>query len=258
MSRGRILIVDDSKLQREKMSDILRAGGYEVLTADDGLVGFQLAIKEKPHMVISDIQMPTLDGISFCKALKEHGITRSIPIVFLSSLDSMDDLVRGLEAGASDYLSKQTDGPEQVLQMAEVHTTYAKRVRERKRGEAPPDHPEALVGEEYQSVTELPVTFFDGLSFGLAVANLRRHPIYMNPAARWALGYDETASLARIAGPDFENFLSTAARGYQRQLASFFFNVEHNGKTLGVHLEQVFSARKQICGVMVILRASAA
>lgn len=209
-------------------------------------------------MVISDIQMPTLDGISFCKALKEHGSTRSIPIVFLSTMDSMDDLVRGLEAGASDYLSKQTDGPDQVLQMAEVHTTYAKKVREKKRGEAQPDDAEALTGEEFQSVTELPVTFFDGLTFGLAVANLRRHPIYMNPAARWALGYDEAAPLSQIAGPDFENFLSSAARGYQSQLASFFYTMDHKGKTLKVHLEQVFSARKQICGVMVILQVPSA
>ena len=258
MSRGRILIVDDSKLQRDKMSDILRAGGYDVLVADDGLAGFQMAIKEKPHMVISDIQMPTLDGISFCKALKEHGSTRSIPIVFLSTLDSMDDLVRGLEAGASDYLSKQTDGPDQVLQMVDVHTTYSKKVREKKRPDDQPADSEALVGEEFQSVQELPVTFFDGLSFGMLVANLRRQPIYMNPAARWALGYDEAAPLSSIAGPDFEEFLSTTARGYQSQLASFFFTVEHRGKTLTVHMEQVFSARRQICGVMVLIQSHGA
>ena len=254
MSKGRVLIVDDSKLQRDKMTDILRGGGYEVLVADDGLVGFQTAIKEKPHMVISDIQMPTLDGISFCKALKEHGSTRSIPVVFLSTLDSMDDLVKGLEAGANDYLSKQTDGPEQVLAMADVHVTYSKKLREKKRGDEPDDA--VAVGEEFQSVTELPATFFDGLSFGLVIANLRRQPIYMNPAARWSLGYEDSMPLASLAGPDFEEFLSLVARGYSHQTGSFFFPIDRGGKQLAVHLEQVYSARRQICGVMVFIQTS--
>lgn len=254
MSKGRVLIVDDSKLQRDKMTDILRGGGYEVLVADDGLVGFQTAIKEKPHMVISDIQMPTLDGISFCKALKEHGSTRSIPVVFLSTLDSMDDLVKGLEAGANDYLSKQTDGAEQVLAMAEVHVSYSRRLREKRRGDEPEG--DAAVGEEFQSVNELPATFFDALSFGLVIANLRRQPIYMNPAARWALGYDDATPLASLAGPDFEEFLALVARGYQQGASEFFFPVDRAGKQLGCHLEQVYSARREICGVMVFIQSS--
>jgi CheY-like chemotaxis protein len=252
MSKGRVLIVDDSKLQRDKMTDILRGGGYEVLVADDGLVGFQMAIKEKPHIVISDIQMPTLDGISFCKALKEHGSTRSIPVVFLSTLDSMDDLVKGLEAGANDYLSKQTDGAEQVLAMAAVHVAYSKKVREKRRDE----DTEEATGEEFQSVTELPATFFDGMSFGLVIANLRRQPIYMNPAARWALGYDDSTPLSSLAGPDFEDFLSLVARGYQAPSAGFFFPVDRVGKQLGCHLEQVYSARREICGVMVFIQTT--
>lgn len=255
MTRGRILIVDDSKLQRDKMSDILRQAGYEVLVADDGLAGFEIAVKEKPHMVISDIQMPQLDGISFCKALKEHSSTRSIPMVFLSTLDNLDDLMRGMEAGAADYLSKQTDGPDQVLQMADLHTTYAKKMREKRRGEVA--EPIDLDDEELEAVSELPVSFFDGLSFGLAVANLRRRPIYLNLQARWALGYSEELTMSDIAGPEFEEFLSNAARHYSDQLRSFFFPMEHRGKTLQVHLEQVYSARKQICGVMVIIQTQA-
>lgn len=255
MSRGRILIVDDSKLQRDKMSDILRNAGYDVLVADDGLAGFEIAIKERPHLVISDIQMPQLDGISFCKALKEHSSTRSIPMIFLSTLDSMDDLVRGIEAGASDYLSKQTDGPDQVLQMAEIHTTYSKKKRERQKDL--PDGLDGLDPDELEAVSDLPVSYFDGLSYGMAVANLRRHPIYLNHQARWLLGYDESTPLADIAGPAFEEFLTNAARGYQSQLSSFFFTVQHQGKPLGVHLEQIYSARKQICGVMVMIQTVA-
>ena len=258
MSKGRILIVDDSKLQRDKMSAILQKGGYDVLVADDGLIGFQLAIKERPHMVISDIQMPQLDGISFCKALKEHGSTRSIPIVFLSTLDSLDDLVRGMEAGANDYLSKQTDGPDAVLQMADVHTTYAKQLREKQRPEDRDRAGDAMAGEEFQAVKELPVTFFEGLSFGLTIANLRRQPIYINPSARFALGYDEALPLASIAGPAYEEFLASTARGYQSQLRSFFFEIQHAGKALHVHLEQVFSARRQICGVLVLIQGRVA
>lgn len=255
MSKGRILIVDDSQLQRDKMTDILRGGGYEVLVADDGLVGFQTAIKERPHMVISDIQMPTLDGISFCKALKEHGSTRSIPIVFLSTLDSMDDLVRGLEAGANDYLSKQTDGAEQVLAMAEVHVAYSKKVREKQRGEAAADEPP--MGEEFQGVQELPAPFFEGLSFGMVIANLRRQPIFVNPAARWALGYPDAAPLSELAGPDFEEFLTAVARGYQQQSSGFFYPIDRQGRSLGVHLEQVYSARREICGLMVFIQTVA-
>lgn len=254
MTRGRILIVDDSKLQRDKMSDILRQAGYEVLVADDGLAGFEIAVKEKPHMVISDIQMPQLDGISFCKALKEHGSTRSIPMVFLSTLDSMEDLMRGMEAGAADYLSKQTDGPDQVLQMADLHTAYAIKLREKRRGEVVEELD--MDSEEVESVSELPTSFFEGLSFGMAVANLRRRPIYLNLQARWALGYSEELTMSDIAGPEFEEFLSNAARQYQDQLRSFFISVTHKGKALQVHLEQVYSARKQICGVMVLIQTN--
>jgi CheY-like chemotaxis protein len=253
MAKGRVLIVDDSKFQRSRMSAILVEGGYEVLVADDGLIGFQTAVKERPDIIISDISMPTLDGIGFCKALKEHGATRSTPVVFLSALDSMDDLVKGLEAGASDYLSKQTDGPEQLLAMTEVHVAYSRKVREARLQTGSSETDAAPVGEEMRAVHDLPVSFFEGLSFGLAIANLRRRPIYMNRAARELLGYSITDPVASLGGSDFETLLAAVAKAYPEQRGSFFYSIEHRDLRIGVHLEQVFSSRNQICGVMLCL-----
>jgi CheY-like chemotaxis protein len=255
MSKGRILIIDDSPLQRKRMVEILQGGGYDVLTADNGVIGFQTALKKQPDMIISDVEMPELDGISLCKALKEHGGTRSTPVVFLSDLDTMDDLVKGLEAGASDYLSKNSDGPDHILAMAAVHTEYSQRIRQTKLGSATrPANDAALVGEEFQSVRDLPATFFEKLSFGLGLANLRRGPIYLNDRAREMLGFSLEASLFEIGGERFESFLAAAARAWpQGGGDEFFYLCEFDSGTLWVHLEQLRSASRQVCGVMFLL-----
>ncbi|MBI4864012.1 MAG: response regulator, partial [Candidatus Riflebacteria bacterium] len=237
-----------------RLVEILTAGGYEVLVADDGLTGFQVAVKQRPDMIISDIQMPTLDGISFCKALKDHASVRSTPVVFMSDLDSMDDLVKGLEAGASDYLSKKSDGPEQVLAMAEVHTVYSQKLKATRSPGPEPAPEKPPTGEEFQAVHDLPANFFDGLSFGLIIVNLRRQPIYANSTARGYLGFSLDAPVALLGGEVLQQMLTACAKAYPGP-GEFFYTVQFQGLSMEVHLEQVYSIRKEICGAMLLLRA---
>lgn len=252
-TKPKILVVDDSVTQRQRMHDTLVAGGYDVVLANDGLLGLQAAVKERPDVIFSDIQMPNLDGISMCKAVKEHGATRSIPVIFVSTLDSMDDLVSGLEAGASDYLSKQSDGPEQILAMAKVHADYSRQLRARL-GTTPDSEEVSLDAEEFSPVTELPARFFDGLSFGLVVTNLRRRPIYVNREARRILGYPQDQSVFRLDTSTFDLLVSEVARGFSGSDGTFFYYVNVGPLCLEIHLEQVQNARSEICGLMIMLR----
>jgi len=101
----RVLVVDDAAPIREMVRAILEAAGFDVTTAADGveaLAGYEH--ETAFDAVVSDVQMPQMDGLELCAALRERGVT--VPIVMLTSLGSDDDRRRGLDAGADAYLTK--------------------------------------------------------------------------------------------------------------------------------------------------------
>ncbi len=104
-----ILLVDDSRLVHEHTGGILRDAGYDVLEAFDGKEGLALVRSEHPDLVITDIQMPELDGYGLCRAIKEDPRTEDIPVLICSALGETPDLEAGFEAGADDYLVKPAD-----------------------------------------------------------------------------------------------------------------------------------------------------
>lgn len=106
MSDKRILVVDDSPTVRRLLNGELSKRGYAVLSADDGQQGLATAIAESPDLIISDINMPGMDGWEFCWHVRKHEQLRQIPFVFLSDRDEISDRVRGLEIGAEDYITK--------------------------------------------------------------------------------------------------------------------------------------------------------
>lgn len=106
---GTVLVVDDQASSREAMAAALRPLGYEVLQARDGLEGLLLARKRVPDVILLDIMMPGVDGWEVCQRLKADEETRLIPVVFLTGLDSRQARLRGLETGATDFLSKPFD-----------------------------------------------------------------------------------------------------------------------------------------------------
>ncbi len=105
-SSARILVVDDQRPNVEMMSEALRGRGYEVLTADDGTTALQVVETSHPDLVLCDILMPGLDGYEFCRRLRARPATALLPVILVTSLDAHAERIRGLEAGADDFLSK--------------------------------------------------------------------------------------------------------------------------------------------------------
>ncbi|HQU34511.1 MAG TPA: response regulator [Thermoanaerobaculaceae bacterium] len=106
---GTVLIVDDQPQSLEAMRDALLPLGFEVWQALDGASGLLLARERQPDVILLDVMMPGIDGFEVCRRLKADEETRLLPVVFLTGLDSRDARLKGLEAGATDFLTKPFD-----------------------------------------------------------------------------------------------------------------------------------------------------
>ncbi|MHB1006557.1 MAG: response regulator transcription factor [Chloroflexota bacterium] len=99
-----VLVVEDDPRTMEIVIFALTNAGYDVLPAGDGELGLDLALRQQPDMALLDIMLPGMDGLELCSRLREHAL--EIPVLMLTALGQDDDVVRGLERGADDYLSK--------------------------------------------------------------------------------------------------------------------------------------------------------
>ncbi len=106
MSNGKILIIDDDEAIRTRLQDILQYEGFIVLTAENGLAGFQLAQQELPDLIICDILMPELNGFGVLLKLRQIPSTATVPFIFLTGQTTQHDMRSGMELGADDYLTK--------------------------------------------------------------------------------------------------------------------------------------------------------
>ncbi len=102
----RIVLADDNADMREYVRRLLVAQGYSVSAVADGDAAVAAARREAPHLVLSDVMMPKLDGFGVLRALRDHPSTAAIPVVLLSARAGEESKVEGLEAGADDYLVK--------------------------------------------------------------------------------------------------------------------------------------------------------
>lgn len=116
-----VLIVNDLPDQLTLMGGLLRKAGYSVFTAEDGVQGFNLAKEQHPDLVISDVSMPRLNGLEFCKLLRDDQELRSIPILLVSALQKdTESMVAGLRAGADDYLEFPFDSTRLVAKVSRL------------------------------------------------------------------------------------------------------------------------------------------
>jgi putative two-component system response regulator len=104
--RARILVVDDEALNVEVFSRLMSRLGYEVLTATSGELALQSVTRDRPDLVLLDVNMDGIDGFEVCRRLKSDTRTRLIPIVLITGSNATEDRVRGIEAGADDFLAK--------------------------------------------------------------------------------------------------------------------------------------------------------
>jgi sigma-B regulation protein RsbU (phosphoserine phosphatase) len=107
--RARILIVDDEPFNVEYLRQELEEDGYDILSAENGRAALALVSTESPDVILLDILMPEMDGFEVLDRLKRDKGTRNIPVIVISALDDMDNVVRGIERGAEDYLPKPLD-----------------------------------------------------------------------------------------------------------------------------------------------------
>ena len=102
----KILIIDDEGPIRKATGKLLKASGFEVIEAEDGIDGIYRAKQDTPDLVLLDIAMPELDGIEICKRIKEFEKFRKIPIIMVSSMSDQELIDIALKEGAADYIVK--------------------------------------------------------------------------------------------------------------------------------------------------------
>jgi CheY-like chemotaxis protein len=117
--RLKILLVDDSPIARATEAALVRALGHQVEEAVDGEEGWAKATAGQFDVILTDIQMPRLDGIALCRRLRADTSTQKVPVVVLSSLAAPEDKRRGLDAGADAYLVKGELSVEAIAQVIE-------------------------------------------------------------------------------------------------------------------------------------------
>jgi class 3 adenylate cyclase/CheY-like chemotaxis protein len=124
-----IVIAEDSRVQGLILKKALEAGGYTVHWGGTGAEALELVRTQRPLVVVSDVEMPEMDGHALCRALKADAALRAIPVIMLTSLNATSDVLAGLREGADAYVTKPYDPPH-VLERIEhllAHATAADR-----------------------------------------------------------------------------------------------------------------------------------
>ena len=106
MSHATIVVVDDEALHRTLLMDVLKAQAYTVIAVESAVAALEAAATARPDLFLVDVVMPGMDGFDLCRRLKAQEATRLVPVVLVTGLHAPEDRVRGIEAGADDFLSK--------------------------------------------------------------------------------------------------------------------------------------------------------
>jgi class 3 adenylate cyclase len=108
----KLLVVDDTPVNVKLLGDLLAAKGYAVVTAASGKEALEKIDGERPDLVLLDVMMPGMSGYDVCRKLRENPATAMLPVVMVTALDPGQERVKGIEAGADDFLSKPINQPE--------------------------------------------------------------------------------------------------------------------------------------------------
>lgn len=114
VNMARILIADDSTEHRQKAIDLLQKNSHEVITANNGMQAFELAVSESPDLILMDIVMPVLNGFQATRKISHTAETSHIPIIMLTAKEQEADRVWAIRQGAKDYIAKPPNEEELI------------------------------------------------------------------------------------------------------------------------------------------------
>ena len=109
MTGKRVLVIDDNAMNRRLVQVLLKSRGYDVCEAASAPEGFAILAKKRPDIILMDIQLPEVDGLTATRQLKADPVTRDIPVVAVTSYAMTGDEAMALEAGCSAYVTKPID-----------------------------------------------------------------------------------------------------------------------------------------------------
>jgi two-component system cell cycle response regulator DivK len=109
ISPKRVLLVDDFEDSRFSLSKLLQIEGYEVLEAGDGAQAVELALDRKPDLILMDLSLPVIDGLSATRQIRQDDAMKSVPIIALTAHDLIDFQAQAKDAGCTDYATKPVD-----------------------------------------------------------------------------------------------------------------------------------------------------
>jgi two-component system phosphate regulon response regulator PhoB len=117
---SRILIIEDEQDISELIAFNLRRAGFEVLIAADGITGTEMALRERPDLIVLDLMLPGRDGYAVFREMKRDPRAASVPVIMLTARAQTEDRIHGLEAGADDYLTKPFSPKELLLRIQAI------------------------------------------------------------------------------------------------------------------------------------------
>ncbi len=140
---AKILVVDDTPQNVKLLADLLTVKGYAVVTAASGREALELVDKEQPDLVLLDVVMPGMSGYEVCRQIRDNPLTAILPVVMVTALDPTEERIKGLDAGADDFLTKPINQAELLArvrsllrikelydELAELNKTLEKRVED--------------------------------------------------------------------------------------------------------------------------------
>jgi DNA-binding response OmpR family regulator len=119
------LVVDSDDAYRGFLAGLLSPAGFTLFEAKDGEEALRLALARRPWLILSEVNLPRLDGFEFCRRVRSHSLLRHTPLVFLSTWDEYRERYHGLSLGADDYLSKRTEARELLIRLQIILSRYA-------------------------------------------------------------------------------------------------------------------------------------
>ena len=178
-----ILLIEDDRDMRDLVSGHLEHSGFDVLKADDGIKGQALALQYSPDVILLDLMLPNVDGLTLCQRLRRDERTSGIPILMITALGGLKDKVTGFNSGADDYITKPFD-------LEELHVRIKALLRRTNRASLNSSNQQEILN--YGPLTLVPerfeVIWFDSpvrlthLEFELIHCLLQRHGQTVSPA----------------------------------------------------------------------------